>query len=990
VAKFKTRARTIDMLGRQQIAGIPTAISELFKNAHDAYAKRVEVDYFRSNGLFVLRDDGLGMTREDFEKRWLTIGTESKLDSKVGIVPPPIDPDQLRRPILGEKGIGRLAIASIGPQLLVLTRAKRDNGIDEIIAAYIHWGIFESPGINLDDIEIPIRVYKGSQLPTKVEIAEMLSEFKQNLVRLKKSMDTAEIDSIERDLELFNVDPIAIDKFLGTPSLIADEHGTHFIILPASELLQADIDGSDTDNAAPLQKALLGFTNTMTPNHEEPVIKAAFRDHKTNDLCDDLINEREFFLPSEFTNADHHIRGQFDDFGQFRGKVSIYGEEYIDHVIPWSGGSGRPTYCGPFKINVATVQGAASQSTIPLEDWGRLVNKMNKIGGLYIYKDGIRILPYGDTDYDWIDIEKNRTKGAAYYYFSYRRIFGVVEINQKDNAQLKEKAGREGFIENRAYRQLKSILKNFFIQMAADFFRDQSSPYSERFIKFKANLDRLEQARRKREQLVSVRRKKLSDELIQFFLSYDAGKPQDEALKLTEGISEQLENATKIDDPKIAADRFLQIEGIARQQLSELQERYKIVRPRGVGLSQAQEREWANYMEAFGKLQQSVFAPAIALVEDVVSTEAQKARLGLDRRLRVESALNEISSTTRKVTRNESAETRQVLTTVQNEITAATQQSLAEIEVVLKDVFAEFARMDVSQMEDKDVVDTRIKLETRIVDVKEREQQFFQYIRAQLEAIDLTEKSGQFDQMEALEQRALILEEEADKDLQLAQLGMAIEVINHEFNLNVKTIRKGLDSLGAWADLNQGIRGLYGTLRTSFDHLDGYLTLFSPLDRRLHRNKVEIQGSDINKFLQSLFSERLHNNEVTIQPTRPFLKKILVEYPSSIYPVFINLIDNSLFWLQDQPKPRLIKLDADDSSLIISDNGPGIAERDREAIFELGFTRKPGGRGMGLHISREVLKKIGYTLTLDDAISQRGATFRIQLPDKEDTGEQEF
>ena len=31
MAKIKTRARTLDMLGRQQIAGIPTALSELFK-----------------------------------------------------------------------------------------------------------------------------------------------------------------------------------------------------------------------------------------------------------------------------------------------------------------------------------------------------------------------------------------------------------------------------------------------------------------------------------------------------------------------------------------------------------------------------------------------------------------------------------------------------------------------------------------------------------------------------------------------------------------------------------------------------------------------------------------------------------------------------------------------------------------------------------------------------------------------------------------------
>jgi hypothetical protein len=95
MATFKARARTIDMLGRQQIAGVPNAISELFKNAHDAYASRVEVDYFAVNGLFVLRDDGLGMTKQDFEERWLTLGTESKVQGgNRHLPPPPVDPCQ--------------------------------------------------------------------------------------------------------------------------------------------------------------------------------------------------------------------------------------------------------------------------------------------------------------------------------------------------------------------------------------------------------------------------------------------------------------------------------------------------------------------------------------------------------------------------------------------------------------------------------------------------------------------------------------------------------------------------------------------------------------------------------------------------------------------------------------------------------------------------------------------------------------------------------
>src|SRR3954447_21198451 len=116
MARFRTSARTVDMLGRQQIAGIPTAISELFKNAHDAYADCAEVDYYRSDGLFVLRDDGLGMTEEEFSERWLVLGTESKLGAAGGMEPPPRDPEKDPRPILGEKGIGRLAIGVIGPQ----------------------------------------------------------------------------------------------------------------------------------------------------------------------------------------------------------------------------------------------------------------------------------------------------------------------------------------------------------------------------------------------------------------------------------------------------------------------------------------------------------------------------------------------------------------------------------------------------------------------------------------------------------------------------------------------------------------------------------------------------------------------------------------------------------------------------------------------------------------------------------------------------------
>ena len=57
-AQFTASARTVEMLGRQQIAGIPNAISELFKNAYDAYAARVVVEYYLPEHLLVLWDNG--------------------------------------------------------------------------------------------------------------------------------------------------------------------------------------------------------------------------------------------------------------------------------------------------------------------------------------------------------------------------------------------------------------------------------------------------------------------------------------------------------------------------------------------------------------------------------------------------------------------------------------------------------------------------------------------------------------------------------------------------------------------------------------------------------------------------------------------------------------------------------------------------------------------------------------------------------------------
>ena len=42
MAQFKAKARAIELLGKGQIADLPTAITELWKNGYDAYAKNLD------------------------------------------------------------------------------------------------------------------------------------------------------------------------------------------------------------------------------------------------------------------------------------------------------------------------------------------------------------------------------------------------------------------------------------------------------------------------------------------------------------------------------------------------------------------------------------------------------------------------------------------------------------------------------------------------------------------------------------------------------------------------------------------------------------------------------------------------------------------------------------------------------------------------------------------------------------------------------------
>lgn len=969
------------MLGRQQIAGVPTAISELLKNAHDAYAEQAIVDYFRSDRLFVLRDDGLGMTQLDFEERWLTLATESKVAPSDGVLLASGRPGFPRRAILGEKGIGRLAVAAIGPQVLVLSRPLRDGELGELLVSLVQWGLFEIPGVNLEEIDIPTLTLPGTELPSKEDVGTLLDWVAENLERLTRAAPKHLLARINGELAAFrSVDPAALASALEGPSLL-DGPGTHFFIRPADALITEDLVAREHQEPSDLLKLLIGFTNTMTPDHREPAMKVEFRDHFSEEDYENVVGETEFFTPAEFAASDQRITGTFDEKGQFRGTVRVFDAEPVDVVIPYPNARGREMSCGPFHLDVAYQQGEQRRTLLDPEAFSAINRKLKLYGGLYIYRDGIRVLPYGNQDVDFLEFEQRRSISASDYFFSYRRMFGVIEITRANNSELREKAGREGFAANEAYRQFRELLMNLFYQVAFQFFRETGS-HAQEFYERREALERLDKARKRRAGQVTARRGQISRSLTEFEQALDEGRVAEETERVVRAVEVGLEQAVADEDPARAAAMVARIEDRARDDLRTTEDRYKVERPRGMALSRPLARRYARYEDERARLEAEVLGPARERVDRLVDEVVSSHKLALARQLRIEHAVNAATKGARDATRAAQRELNAEANATRKRASELGQRHYQAVENALARVQAELAALDVGSTSDQKIVAFRTGIARELTELRDTAAGDLTSMTQQLAGLVWPENGTgptvtALDQVEALETDLETLTEQAADQLEMTQLGMAVDVINHEFRHTVQSIRRTLRQLKVWADANPKLKSSYTELKTSFDHLDGYLTLFTPLQRRLHRTEVEIAGTEIEGFLRDLFEKRLLENEITLEATVAFREHRLEGFPSTIYPVFVNLLDNAIFWLTGYRGKHVITLDAGPGWMAVRDTGPGLPTELGDDIFRARVTTKPGGSGYGLFVVRQVLQRDGMDVEARPPTPDAGAELRI-------------
>ncbi|VDR25772.1 sensory histidine kinase DcuS [Raoultella terrigena] len=206
-------------------------------------------------------------------------------------------------------------------------------------------------------------------------------------------------------------------------------------------------------------------------------------------------------------------------------------------------------------------------------------------------------------------------------------------------------------------------------------------------------------------------------------------------------------------------------------------------------------------------------------------------------------------------------------------------------------------------------------------------------------------------------------QEEITRLHSLAQLGITVEIIGHELDGLDQELTHALKMMSN-TDLTNVQRKSLELALTYHESLIDKLKFLSPLKLSGKKEIQRITGHSISEYINGYFSKHFENGNVTFTCTPEFNNFSIMELKSRIYPIFINLINNSIYWVQRKNKDnKEILLSFKDGEVVVSDNGPGVDEDDIDSLFTLFFTRKQrGGRGVGLYLCKQNLMAGGHSI----------------------------
>lgn len=396
VATFSISPRILSHLGEDLIKNESIALLELVKNSYDACASNCHIDFHFENdqlSYLLIQDDGLGMNKKIIEDVWMVIGTDNKLKK--------IEPNECGRVPLGEKGIGRLGVHKLGHKIYLTSKAKNSKEV----CVTIDWGKL----INAKRVEdFTIEIYENDT----PKIFKSGTGTQIRIEKLKTSWDRRELREVYRNLNSLN-------------SPFSNKNESFKVNVTTNSYLFEGLPDFEDIKASALYFGHCVMKGSMIEefDYEFKPWQSLFKiDKGRNKKTNDLIPQERIIIDEDGKEIN------LDKFG--------IGPIIFDLII--------------FELSSHIFSFVNTEKT-------SIKNYLRDNGGVRVYRDGVRVYDYGESDNDWLGLEQKRISRFA-GKISNNMVIGSANISRAESLILKEKSNREGFIQNESFYAFKSAV----------------------------------------------------------------------------------------------------------------------------------------------------------------------------------------------------------------------------------------------------------------------------------------------------------------------------------------------------------------------------------------------------------------------------------------------------------------------------------------------------------------------------------------------------
>lgn len=418
---IKAKSHILSLLGDELIGSDSLAIFELVKNAYDADAEEVTVEFInlnQSDQKIIIEDDGHGMTNKVIQDVWLTIGTDFKRGKNRK------ESKKFKRVSFGNKGVGRLAVHKLAKRITLETQAEGEMFSNRLT---IDWVELIASKEFIQDLEVSVETV-ADQLFHKGKGTRIILDKLTTKKWTKKGLKdlVRKIDNIKNPFSPnpdFNIKILANDFH---QEWINEVTNSNDILKDSLYQFGFKIKISNDDNE---NFAKFLWRYSFNPPAQANISKRSSRNNNTinfhiGELYKDLDGEEEYnrFL----RNKD------LSNIGTIKGKFYVF-----------------------------------NQSSILLKmNFGGQINAVKEFikdnSGVKIFRDNIRVYNYGEQYDDWLGLDLDKIQRAG-DHFGKKVTIGAIELDLKSsNDGLIEKTNREGFIDNLAFDRFQLLVKEVF------------------------------------------------------------------------------------------------------------------------------------------------------------------------------------------------------------------------------------------------------------------------------------------------------------------------------------------------------------------------------------------------------------------------------------------------------------------------------------------------------------------------------------------------